>query len=154
MREVAQWRGLEWDVLHAGHCQQIGDLGTPAGDPLVLVKRQQSMRQAAAATHMSQPAASRMLKEIEDLFGVPFFERLPRGMRPTLYVATMIRHVRMALTNLSQGQDALAALQAGLSGQVDVGVIVTPSMTLVPRAIALTKAEAPQLGIRCLSAPT
>lgn len=106
-----------------------------------------NIHQAAAETHMSQPAASKMLKDIEELFGVPFFERLPRGIRPTLYGETMIRHVRMALTNLSQGQDSIATLQAGLSGQVDIGVIITPSMTLVPQAIARTKDEAPQLCI-------
>jgi DNA-binding transcriptional LysR family regulator len=96
---------------------------------------------------MSQPAASKMLKDMEELFGVALFERLPRGMRPTVYGDTLVRHVRMALDNLAQGQSAMAALQAGLSGQVNVGVILTPSMTLVPQAIAATKAEAPQLSI-------
>ena len=106
-----------------------------------------SVNRAAEATHMSQPAASKMLKDIEDLFGVPFFERLPRGMRPTVYGATMVRHVRMALANLWQGQDAIAALRSGLAGQANIGTIVTPSMTVVPRAIALTKALAPRLNI-------
>jgi DNA-binding transcriptional LysR family regulator len=41
----------------------------------------------------------------------------------------------------------LATLQASLSGQVNLGVILTPSMTLVPQVIALTKAEAPRLNI-------
>jgi DNA-binding transcriptional LysR family regulator len=106
-----------------------------------------NLHQAALATHMSQPAASKMLKDIETLFGVPFFERLPRGMRPTLYGETLIRHVRQALATLAEGQNSIATLQAGLSGQVDIGVIITPSMTLVPQAIARAKAEAPLLSI-------
>lgn len=106
-----------------------------------------SLNQAAEATHMSQPAASKMLKDIEALFGVPFFERLPRGMRPTVYGATMVRHVRMALANLAQGQDSIAALRAGLAGQVNIGTIITPSMTVIPQAIAETKAQAPRLNI-------
>lgn len=114
---------------------------------LIALDEARNLHLAAATTNMSQPAASKMLKDIEELFGVPFFERLPRGMRPTLYGETMIRHVRMALANLTQGQDAIASLQAGLSGQVDIGVIVTPSMTLVPRAIASAKVEAPKLSI-------
>lgn len=114
---------------------------------LIALDEARNMHQAAVETHMSQPAASKMLKDIEDLFGVPFFERLPRGVKPTLYGDTMIRHVRMALANLSQGQDAIATLQAGLTGQVDLGVIITPSMTLVPQAITRTKAEAPRLCI-------
>jgi len=114
---------------------------------LIALDEARNIHQAALDTNMSQPAASKMLKDIEELFGVPFFERLPRGIRPTLYGETMIRHVRMALANLSQGQDSIATLQAGLSGQVNIGVIITSSMTLVPQAIARTKDEAPKLCI-------
>lgn len=114
---------------------------------LMAIDETRSLHQAALSTHMSQPAASKMLKDMEELFGVALFERLPRGMRPTVYGDTLVRHVRMALDNLAQGQSALAALQAGLSGQVNIGVILTPSMTLVPQAIAATKAEAPHLSI-------
>lgn len=114
---------------------------------LMAIDEARNLHQAALATHMSQPAASKMLKDMEELFAVALFERLPRGMRPTIYGETLIRHVRMALDNLAQGQSAMAALQAGLSGQVNLGVILTPSMTLVPQAIAATKAEAPHLSI-------
>lgn len=114
---------------------------------LMAIEETRNLHQAALATHMSQPAASKMLKDMEELFGVALFERLPRGMRPTVYGDTLVRHVRMALDNLAQGQSAMAALQAGLSGQVNMGVILTPSMTLVPQAIAATKAEAPHLSI-------
>jgi DNA-binding transcriptional LysR family regulator len=114
---------------------------------LMAIDETRNLHQAALVTHMSQPAASKMLKDMEELFGVALFERLPRGMRPTVYGDTLVRHVRMALDNLAQGQSALAALQAGLSGQVNLGLILTPSMTLVPQAIAATKAEAPRLSI-------
>lgn len=114
---------------------------------LVALDETRNIHQAAVQTNMSQPAASKMLKDIEEFFGVPFFDRLPRGIRPTLYGETMIRHVRMALASLSEGQDSIATLKAGLTGQVNFGVIVTPSMTLVPQAIIRTKAEAPALCI-------
>lgn len=115
---------------------------------LMALDETRNLHQAALATHMSQPAASKMLKDMEALFNVSFFERLPKGMRPTLYGETMIRHVRMALDHLSQGHNAIATLQAGLSGQVNMGAIITPSMTLVPQAIAAAKVEAPHLSIR------
>lgn len=114
---------------------------------LLALDEARNIHQAARETNMSQPAASKMLKDIEELFGVPFFERLPRGIRPTIYGETMTRHVRMALANLSQGQDSIATLQAGLSGQVNIGVIIAPTTTLVPQAIARTKEEAPRLCI-------
>jgi DNA-binding transcriptional LysR family regulator len=114
---------------------------------LIALDETRNLHQAAVLANMSQPAASKMLKDIEGLFGVPFFERLPRGMSPTLYGETMIRHVRMALSNLEQGQDSIATLQAGLSGQVNIGAIITPSMTLLPQVIVRAKEEAPSLCI-------
>ncbi|MBT9490787.1 MAG: LysR family transcriptional regulator, partial [Paucibacter sp.] len=78
---------------------------------------------------------------------VRLFERLPRGMAPTLFGETMIRHARMALTSLSLAHEDILALKAGLIGQVEVGVIMTPAMGLLPRAISRIKLDAPLLRI-------
>jgi DNA-binding transcriptional LysR family regulator len=78
---------------------------------------------------------------------VRLFDRLPRGMEPTIYGETMIRHARMALNSLSLAHDDIVALRSGLVGQVEVGVIMTPGMALLPRAIARIKKQAPQLRI-------
>jgi DNA-binding transcriptional LysR family regulator len=115
---------------------------------LLALDEARNLHQAARQTHMSQPAASKMLRDIETLFGVPLFDRLPRGIRPTLYGDTMIRHVRMAMGNLLQGQESVSALRAGLSGQVRIGTILTASTTLVPQAVLRAKAMAPGLGIQ------
>lgn len=114
---------------------------------LVALNDAGNIHQAARETNMSPPAASKMLKDMEELFGVPLFERLPRGVRPTIYGKTLIAHVRLALANLAHGQASIAALKAGLSGQVNIGIIITSSMTLVPQAIIRTKNEAPRLSI-------
>ena len=114
---------------------------------LIALDETRNMHQAADEANMTQPGASKMLKDIEDLLGVPLFERLPRGVRPTAYGEAMIRHVRMALAHLEHGQDSIASLRAGLSGHVNIGVIVAPAMTLIPQAIARAKAEAPNLNI-------
>jgi DNA-binding transcriptional LysR family regulator len=81
------------------------------------------------------------------MLDVKLFERHPRGMEPTLYGETMIRHARMALTSLSAAHDDIVALKHGLSGQVEVGVIMTPAMGLLPRAISRIKLQAPKLRI-------
>jgi DNA-binding transcriptional LysR family regulator len=96
---------------------------------------------------MTQPAASKQIKDLEEMLGVKLFERLPRGMEPTIYGETMIRHARMALTSLSLAHDDVVALKQGLVGQVEVGVIMTPAMSLLPRAISRIKQHAPLLRI-------
>ena len=114
---------------------------------LLALDDSRNIHRAAEAMAMTQPAASRLLKELEDALEVPLFERLPRGVRPTLYGETMIRHVRIALTHLSLANEDIAALKSGLAGQVNIGVVMTPAMTLVPAAIAQVKRNAPLLRI-------
>jgi DNA-binding transcriptional LysR family regulator len=97
------------------------------------------IHRAAAALNMTQPAASKLLRELEETIGAILFERLPRGMRPTLYGEALIRHARAALGSLDQAHEELAALKAGHLGQVAVGAITSPGLRLVPPAVAAVK---------------
>jgi DNA-binding transcriptional LysR family regulator len=114
---------------------------------LVAVDDYRNIHRAAEALHMTQPAASKQVKDLEDMLGVRLFERQPRGMAPTIYGEAMIRHARMALTSLALAHDDLVALKSGLSGQVEVGVVMSPAMALLPRAIVRVKQQAPLLRV-------
>ncbi|KUZ77974.1 LysR substrate-binding domain-containing protein [Burkholderia ubonensis] len=97
------------------------------------------IHRAAAALNMTQPAASKLLRELEETIGAVLFERLPRGMRPTLYGDALIRHARAALGSLDQAREELAALKAGRLGHVAVGAITSPGLRVVPPAVAAVK---------------
>jgi DNA-binding transcriptional LysR family regulator len=114
---------------------------------LIALDDQRNINRAAAELHISQPAASKRIKDLEEILDVRLFERTPRGMEATIFGETMIRHARMALTSLLLAHEDIVALKAGLTGQVDVGVIMTPAMALLPRAIASVKQQAPLLRI-------
>lgn len=114
---------------------------------LIALDDHRNIHRAAEALHMTQPAASKQIKDLEEMLDVKLFERLPRGMEPTMFGETMVRHARMALTSLALAHDDIVALKAGLAGQVEVGVIMTPAMALLPRAIARIKEQAPMLRI-------
>jgi DNA-binding transcriptional LysR family regulator len=114
---------------------------------LVALAEEGNIHRAAEVLNMTQPAASKMLKELEEVLEVTLFDRLPRGMQPTWYGESMIRHARMVLTNLNQAHDELTALKAGRFGQVAVGAITSPGLVLLPPAIAQVKQEQPSLQI-------
>jgi DNA-binding transcriptional LysR family regulator len=114
---------------------------------LIALDDYRNIHRAADELHMTQPAASKQIKDLEEMLEVRLFDRLPRGMEPTIYGETMIRHARMALTSLALAHDDLVTLKSGLSGQVEVGVIMSPAMALLPRAIARIKEQAPLLRI-------
>jgi DNA-binding transcriptional LysR family regulator len=114
---------------------------------LVALAEEGNIHRAAQVLSMTQPAASKLLKDLEDVLEVPLFERLPRGMRPTWYGETMIRHARMALASLNQAHDELNALKTGHYGQVGIGAITSPGLTLLPAAVAQVKQAHPSLRI-------
>ena len=114
---------------------------------LVALAEEGNIHRAAQVLNMTQPAASKLLKDLEDVLEVPLFERLPRGMQPTWYGETMIRHARVALASLNQAHEELTALKAGRFGQVAVGAITSPGLTLLPPAVAAVKREQPNLRV-------
>jgi DNA-binding transcriptional LysR family regulator len=114
---------------------------------LVALAEEGNIHRAAQVLNMTQPAASKLLKDLEDVLEVSLFDRLPRGMRPTWYGETMIRHARVALASLNQAHDELTALKAGRAGQVNIGVITAPGLVLLPPAVAAVKRDNPNLRI-------
>lgn len=114
---------------------------------LTTLAEEGNIHRAAQLLHMTQPAASKLLKDLEDALGVSLFERLPRGMRATLYGESMIRHANMVLASLGQAHDEITALKSGLFGQVNVGAITTPGIQLLPQVIARVKQAHPNLRI-------
>jgi DNA-binding transcriptional LysR family regulator len=108
---------------------------------LVELGRHGSILQAAQAAKMTQPAASRLLAELERVLGVALFERLPRGVEPTWYGKVLIRRAGASLAEMDAAWQEVMELRSGLRGQVAVGAILTPSATLVPAAVALLKSR-------------
>jgi DNA-binding transcriptional LysR family regulator len=106
---------------------------------VVALAEEGNIHRAAAALSMTQPAASKLLRELEDMLGALLFERMPRGMRPTLYGDALIRHARAVLGSLDQAQEELAALKAGRLGHAAVGAITSPGVSVLPPAVAAVK---------------
>lgn len=114
---------------------------------LVAIAEEGNIHRAAEVLNMTQPAASKLLKDLEDVLDVPLFDRLPRGMRATWYGEAMIRHARVALASLNQAHDEVQALKAGRFGQVCVGTITTPGIMLMPHAVSMVKQAHPSLRV-------
>jgi DNA-binding transcriptional LysR family regulator len=115
---------------------------------LVAIGDEGNIHRAAEILNMSQPAASKLLKDLEDVLGISLFERLPRGMRPTWYGETMIRYARIALSSLQQAGSEIDALKSGRFGEVNVGAITGPALTLLPQALSIVAREHPSLRVQ------
>jgi DNA-binding transcriptional LysR family regulator len=108
---------------------------------LVELGRHGSIMHAAEAANLTQPAASKLLGELEHALGVQLFERLPRGVAPTWYGKVLIRRAGAALAEMDAAHQEVMELLSGLRGRVSVGTVLTPSTSLIPPAITLLKSR-------------
>ncbi|TDD41253.1 LysR substrate-binding domain-containing protein [Saccharopolyspora elongata] len=117
---------------------------------LVLVDalvRQGSVVGAAAELHVTQPVATRCLHELEEILGVPLFERGPRGVTTTVFGEAFAEHARAVLAQLTQAGRHVAELADADRGTVVVGTHLAGSNVLLPLAITDVKAEHPHLTV-------
>lgn len=114
---------------------------------LVELGRHGSIMHAAQAANLTQPAASKLLGELEHALGVPLFERLPRGVEPTWYGKVLIRRAGAALAEMDAAHQEVMELQSGVRGRVAVGAILTPASMLVPQAVTLLKARHTRINV-------
>jgi DNA-binding transcriptional LysR family regulator len=103
---------------------------------------------AAEMLSMSQPAASRLLRDLEEIIGADLFERQARGVKANWYGEALIRHSRNALSSLTEAATEIEALKAGRTGQVNIGSIAGPSVSLVPRALVRVARDYPLVRVQ------
>ncbi|MDI2132318.1 LysR substrate-binding domain-containing protein [Yinghuangia seranimata] len=106
-----------------------------------------SVVRAAEALHLTQPAATRSLRELEELVGARLFERGPRGMTATVYGTALVDHARLILAEVRRAGEHLAGLREGQTGTVTVGTLLAGTSVLLPRAVAALKRERPQVTV-------
>jgi DNA-binding transcriptional LysR family regulator len=115
---------------------------------LTAIGEEGNIHRAAEMLNMSQPAASRLLRDLEEIIGAELFERLPRGVRANWYGETVIRHARIALASLSGAASEIDLLKAGQTGQVNLGAISGPAIGFMPRAVSRVAREHPLVRIQ------
>src|ERR1700730_1801753 len=87
-----------------------------------------SFTRAAAALHVSQPALSKQIRELEGRMGAQLLDRSGRTVRPTDVGEAYLRHVRRALDELEVGGRAIRDVQDLSSGVLRLGF--TPSFAI------------------------
>ena len=102
-----------------------------------------NLKQVADISHVTVPAVSKALAELERGLGLDLFTRTAQGLRPTPYGDCLIRHARTMLTDISQARDELKALSSGSEGKIHVGVFPASTSVLLPQALAYLKQRSP-----------
>lgn len=113
---------------------------------LVVLSETPTMRGAAARLHLSQPAISKMLGELEGCFGARLFERSHLGIHANALGASAAFRARAVLHELARATADVDAMQSGVTAVLRVGA---PSVTAaVPAAIVKLRERLPGAAVQ------
>jgi DNA-binding transcriptional LysR family regulator len=104
------------------------------------VARHLSFAKAAQALHLTPPAVTMQVKELESHVGMPLFDRKGRQVALTTPGEYMLVYARKMLATLKDAEDAAARLQHLEVGQLTIGMVSTAEYFL-PRLLAEFRRE-------------
>jgi len=107
---------------------------------------------AAEALHVSQPAASKTLRELEEILGVALFDRSGRRLVLTPAGALFQQHAGNAMLELDRAQD-LARTAPTRVTKLTVGVLPTAATSVFPRAALAFNRAFPNCVLRVSTGP-
>lgn len=93
-----------------------------------------NMIRAAAALHLSQPALSKSIRNLESELDVPLLRRHARGVSPTVYGDMLLKHAKLLRNETEKAVLAIRSLKAGHAGHLRLGV-ANFAVSLLPRVI-------------------
>jgi len=116
--------------------------------PLLLaLERQRSVSRVAAEMNLSQPAVTKALREIEDIFMTSLFTRTRNGLEPTATGAAVLSHARMTLADAEALGRQLAVIEAGRRGRLRLGVIPYTARAVLDAALAYGLNQQPRISV-------
>ena len=112
--------------------------------------RTRNMHTTAELMNLTQPAISKMLRDIERLLGFALFERQTRSMALTELGEFVVRFARMTLHDTQSFVDQLNKVRKGGHGHLKIGAIFAATSVVLPEAITRIKRERPRLSIEVI----
>ena len=111
------------------------------------VARHGSMARAAEALHLTPPAVSMQIKELEGQVGLPLFDRAGRKVSLSTAGEYFLVHARRMLAALKDADDAMARMKRLEHGLLTIGLVSTAKY-FVPQLLARFHEEHPGVDVR------
>ena len=112
---------------------------------LVELSKQGSLRAAAQVLHLTQPALSKALAEVESMFGAPLFIRYARGVVPTEQGKVVIQGAAMLLEELSHLGKEVSQQQATV---LRIGAPPFVAQGYLPSVLTALSSHAPNVRVQ------
>jgi DNA-binding transcriptional LysR family regulator len=110
--------------------------------------------QAAGKLNITQPAASRLLAEIERVVGNPVHTRTGRGITLTAVGAALALRAQRVQTELRDAAREIAEVASGEAGHVRIGSVTGPAIDRVLPVLRAARIAAPRITAEVIVAPS
>jgi DNA-binding transcriptional LysR family regulator len=100
-----------------------------------LVARLGSIRQAALSLNVAPSSISRVIRQMEEEFGTPLFERVRQRLKLTSAGELLLYHARAALSELGRACSEIDQLHGLHRGTVSIAVVESVARGLMPGAL-------------------
>ncbi len=117
-------------------------------DVLLAVAAEGSMQRAAQRVHLTQPAISKLVRELEAMFGAPLFDRTKRGVTLTECGRALAIRAEYLRNDIEHARDEVAAISQGTLGSLRIGALPVAESALLPQSLMALRKIAPALRIR------
>lgn len=101
---------------------------------------------ASEALHLTQPAVWMQVKQLEDLVGLPLFEKIGRKLYLTDAGDEMRQTAATVLAEIRRAEERIALLAGGKGGTIALAVVSTGKY-FVPRLLALFRRAQPEVQV-------
>ncbi|MDR2011817.1 MAG: LysR family transcriptional regulator [Rhodanobacter sp.] len=97
--------------------------------------RQMSFARAAESLHLTQPAISMQIRQLEEVVGLPLFERIGKKLALTQAGELLRHHAACVIGELQDAEQVLGSLKGLRGGRTTVG-LVTTAKYFAPKLLA------------------
>ncbi|SIQ58501.1 LysR family transcriptional regulator [Pseudacidovorax sp. RU35E] len=115
---------------------------------LVAAVQEGSLRAAARKVELSQPALSKVIRELELELGVALLERTTRGVAPTAQGRALYEHSLKALREFDEAVNEIRQLDGDMVGDLHIGAVPMAVMLLVPETLRTFSQAFPSVRVR------
>jgi DNA-binding transcriptional LysR family regulator len=115
-------------------------------DTFLEVARDLSISQAAEKMHVTQPAVSMQMRQLEDAVGVPLYEQMGRKIQLTEAGVDFQQYAIAAIAQLKQMDDAMAQRRGLKRGRVELAIVSTAKY-FVPMLLVKFRKRFPDIDV-------
>jgi len=114
----------------------------------IAVAEDENVSRAALKLHVSQPALSRQVRDLEDELGFPLLERNAKSVRLTEAGWTFLIEARAVLQRAEDAVKAARAVATGGRGELHVGYAPSLTARILPQVLRAFQAETPNVRVK------